>query len=295
MKGTITTIQRMSVHDGPGIRSTVFLKGCNFRCQWCHNPETWRQRAQLQQVASRCISCGDCISVCVQKALSFSESAINITRSLCTDCGQCVAVCPSGALSIIGREVEASELINELLIDKPYYDESKGGVTLSGGEPLLQAQFCKKLLSLCKGHRVNTAMESNLSVPTDVLVSIADNVDLWMVDLKQLDDHVHQVQTRSSNRQTLKNLEWLSKNGADVLVRTPIIPGVNDREDAVEDICKYLISIGISRYEILPFHTFGFDKFAQLGMTNLLADAKPLPKERLEELSRVVRRYKFEK
>lgn len=295
MRGIITTVQRMSIHDGPGIRSTVFLKGCNFRCKWCHNPETWSSDLQLQRIKERCISCGTCVPVCPQAALVQDSKNIVLDIEKCSVCGKCVDVCVSGAFSIVGRWVEVNELVRELLRDKPYYDESGGGITLSGGEPLLQLSFVREVLEHSKQLGVHTAVESNLSVSQQKIKEVLPLVDLWMVDLKIADETVHREWTGASNRQTIDNLRFLCHSGVEPIVRTPIIPGVNDSPDAIEMICEILKELAIKRYELMPFHPLGFDKFKHLGIVNPLAGKEGLKVTSLDKLNEVVNSYSLNK
>lgn len=189
--GMVTKVQRMSIHDGPGIRTTLFLKGCNFRCRWCHNPETWRREAQLERIAERCIACGACVPVCRTGALRPEEGGIGIDRERCDACGLCAAVCPARAMHLVGREVSADGLMRELRRDVPYFEESGGGVTLSGGEPLLQPAFVREVLSRCRAEGIPTAVETNLSVPSELIEELLPLVGLWMCDLKLADDSRH--------------------------------------------------------------------------------------------------------
>ncbi len=294
MTGIITTIQRMSIHDGPGIRSSVFLKGCNFRCKWCHNPETWSFTLQLQYIQSRCIASGTCVKKCKESALVFTSEGINIDRTKCTLCAECTDSCVSGALSIAGKNVEAQEVVKELMQDKLFYDESGGGITLSGGEPLLQILFIKEILQLCKQHNIHSVIESNLSVPTQQIEEIMPYVDLWLVDLKFADDSLHRKWTGASNKQTIKNLHHLCKAKADVIVRTPVIPGANDTPEEITMICEILKNLKIKQYELLPFHPLGFDKFEHLGMENPLAGMMNQKVDSLDELNNVIRNYNLD-
>ena len=285
----------MSIHDGPGIRSTVFLKGCNFRCRWCHNPETWSKQPQLQQLVDKCIGCSTCVGVCPQNAISLAGNRISIDRSKCDSCGKCAEACPSGSLRMTGKEVDSEKLVEELLADKPFYKESGGGVTISGGEPFAQLEFTQELLRLCKQHDIHTAIETNLSYPADKIIALLPLVDLWMVDLKASTPEVHKKHTLASNSHTKSNLQLLSQHQASVIVRTPVIPGVNDNEAEIEAICKDLSTLSILYYELLPFHSLGFDKFQQFGMENPMAECAMLDGDRLSGLNRIVNKYKLNK
>lgn len=291
MEAVITTIQRMSLHDGPGIRSVLFLKGCNMRCRWCHNPETWVRTTQLQQIRGRCVGCGSCLEACPPKALRHSENGIRIERGECTVCGRCAEVCPSGALSLVGERIDAREALRRVERDRVFFDQTGGGVTLSGGEPLLQADFAEEFLGLCRKAGISTAVESNLSLPWDRVERLTDSTDLWMCDLKIADPELHRRMTDTDNGPVVENLGRLLSTGARVIVRTPVIPGVNDTRRQIEALCRTLrpYEERLAGYELLPFHTLGFDKFANYGADNPLAGCRDLPRERFESLRSIAR------
>ncbi|MDR1182384.1 MAG: glycyl-radical enzyme activating protein [Bacteroidales bacterium] len=290
MSGLITTIQRMSIHDGPGIRSAVFMKGCNLRCWWCHNPETWEFNFQLQYINDKCLRCNDCIKKCEIQALDTEADGIRIARERCTLCGKCTKVCPSGALTMIGEQVEAEEVVRRVEQDIIFYEESGGGITLSGGEPLMQLDFTKKILSLCKAKHIHTAIESNLMVHPKAIKALLPLVDLWMCDIKTIDPATHKKYTGVSNERIIKNFKYIINNNATVIARTPVIPGFNDTEECIESICKLIQDLPV-KCELLGFHTLGFDKFCQLGLTNLCSGLKPLTAQRLSELKRIFKKY----
>lgn len=291
MKGAVSVIQRMSVDDGPGIRSTLFLKGCNFRCGWCHNPETWSPLPGLQQIPCKCIRCHTCAGVCPRGAIAVSDTGIVVDRSLCNACGLCANACPSGSLLMSGYVAEAADVVRELAEDRIFYDESGGGVTISGGEPFVQAAFVAEVLELCKAQGIATAVESNISCRPEIIRRVLPLVDLWMVDLKTMDDGVHLRHTGASNASTISNVRFLSESGAKLVVRTPVIPGVNDNEESIGDICRFLSGLKIMRYELLPFHTLGFDKYVQYGIRNDFAGVAPVGEKEIGALRKIVYRY----
>jgi len=294
MTGTITTIQRMSIHDGPGLRTVVFMKGCNMRCKWCHNPETWSRRRQLQYISEKCIRCFTCTQVCPNGVLSPVESELGIDFSKCKACGTCAEVCCTGALSLVGKEVDEEGLWNEVKKDVPFFRNSDGGVTVSGGEPLLQKDFVKAFLGLCKENGLHTAIESNLSQDWASIEELFPVTDLWMCDLKIFDAEKHKEWTGIDNRATIGNIRRLGASGQKMLVRTPVIPGVNDTEEEIENICKVLEPFAKNlSYELLGFHTLGFSKFESMGMGNELEGKEALPTARLEELKQILKKYNF--
>lgn len=286
MDGTITTIQRMSVHDGAGIRSTLFLKGCNMRCRWCHNPETWERGVLLQQIAGRCIGCGSCLEACGRNALSAVGGTIRIDRTACRVCGACTEACPSGALALIGETITPEEAFRRIGNDLPFFRQTGGGVTASGGEPLLQAGFLLEFFRLCRKAGIDTAVETNLSAKWDVIERLLPHVGVWMCDYKISDAELHRKMTGIGNAGIAANLEALVKSGATVIVRTPVIPGINDNEAEIGAICRMLkpLQDGLQAYELLRFHTLGFDKFTACGIGNPLSGTRELTAERFEAL-----------
>lgn len=284
--GILTTIQRMSIHDGRGIRSTLFLKGCNMRCRWCHNPETWSRTPQLQQFPAKCIHCRECLDKCEDHALSLSPKGIRINRKLCTVCNACTEACPSGALSLVGERISEEEAFRRIQKDIPFFAQTGGGVTASGGEPLLQAEFLQEFFGLCRKAGINTAVETNLTAEWETVERLLPYVDTWMCDLKTADHALHKNVTGMGSKRIISNLKALAARQAAVIVRTPVVPGVNDSLDQIEAICNLLkpMENRIQAYELLRFHTLGFDKFTSCGMENPLAEAQELPQERFDAL-----------
>lgn len=291
-EGLITDVQRMSIHDGPGIRTTVFMKGCNFRCRWCHNPETWSAVPQLQYIASKCTFCGTCGTVCQSGAIGVTGGEHHIERSLCVECGKCAAVCPSQALNIVGTTYTADRLLECVMADKVFYETSGGGVTVSGGEPFLQHVFLAEFLSECKENGIHTAVETNLSLPWHIMSDFTGLVDLWMCDMKSMDEERHTEWTGAGCRQVAENIARLAGTGAEMIVRTPVIPGFNDTEEDIRSISSFLSGLGANlRYELLPFHTLGFGKYDDVGIDNPLAGLEPLEHCRIEELKEIPRNF----
>ncbi len=285
----------MSTHDGPGIRSTIFFKGCNFRCAWCHNPETWIREPQRQFIASKCIGCHACAKASTGGAIRVEEGGLAFYGSSSDDYKEGANACTSGALSITGRVVEPRALVDEICRDKPFFDESGGGVTISGGEPLFQEDFLKSLLIECRSRGIHTALETNLSYPESMIEQLLPYVDIWMVDLKSANEAKHREHVKHSNRATIQGLEFLSHKTSKIIVRTPVIPGFNDSDADIIEICEIVSKLNIESYELLAFHTLGFDKFTQYNTTNPMMGAQPLSLERFEELKQIVREYNINK
>ncbi len=283
MTGVLTTIQRFSLHDGPGIRSTVFFKGCNMRCAWCHNPETLQIKSQVMYYPMKCVGCGACTLACSRHTLS--EGKMVYDRSGCTDCGNCTKVCFSGALEFCGREYSAEEVLKEVLQDKDYYIESKGGVTLSGGEVLLQSDFALELLKALKEQGISTAIESNMSTEYDRIEKLLPYLDLVMCDLKLSDDEKHKEWTLVGNERIKENIRKVSEAGIPIILRTPVIPGVNDNEEEIEAIAAFAGGLpSLLYYELLNFNPLGGSKYDALSIDNRFHHAKPLSEERIHAI-----------
>lgn len=282
----------MSIHDGPGIRTVVFTKGCDMRCKWCHNPETWSESKQIQYIPDKCISCHTCIHACPVSAIRAKEIFVEINRKKCDSCGICTRTCVNGALSIVGREIEPENLYNEIEKDIPYFKNSGGGITFSGGEPLLQKEFVKEFLALCRERNINTAIETNMSFDWTVIEEMRPYVDLWMCDLKMLDNEKHKAWTGIGNVTIIRNIERLGREKMRAIVRTPVIPGVNDTEEEIEHICRLLLPYKDSlSYELLGFHTLGFSKYESLGIDNEIKDKQSLDEGLLNKLKRIPKKY----
>ena len=274
MKGNIFDIQRYSIHDGKGIRTVVFLKGCPLRCKWCANPESWEVHPQLYYVKSKCIGCKTCVATCANHEVEAEEDHIKVIRENCTGDYTWVDNCPTGALRVEGQKMQAKDVVEEVKKDQIFYQYSDGGVTFSGGEPLLQKDFIQELLELCKQEGISTAVETAGLVSPEVLDQVRPYVDLFLYDIKSMDPEVHWRWTGQSNDQILQNLKRLAQSGANIMVRTPLIPGVNDREEDINAIMDYLNQCGIRKYSILPFHQYGSGKYESLGLNYELADLK---------------------
>lgn len=268
MKGTIFNIQRFSTHDGPGIRTVVFIKGCPLRCRWCQNPESQSAVPVLMQKIENCVGCGRCGSVCPYGAASVENGVCRIDRSKCRGCGECVRVCPGQALTLSGYTVTVDEVMTEILKDRSYYMNSGGGVTLSGGEATAQADFSLALLEGCKEKYINTAVETCGFVSADTLRRFIPLTDLFLYDVKAVSGEKHLAGTGQDNRLIISNLKMLLGEGANVKLRMPLIPGYNDsREDvlALRRLAEKELNIAPDTIELLKYNQLGEVKFERLG------------------------------
>jgi pyruvate formate lyase activating enzyme len=327
IRGLIFNIQRFSVHDGPGIRTTVFLKGCPLRCAWCHNPESIRAEPELSVLESRCIHCGRCVEACptgrlaALEALSPGDAAAGNGSPLlrlvpelipeCILCGTCAEVCPVEARQIVGRSMAVGELMTEVLRDRLFFDDSGGGVTFSGGEPLSQPDFLTAALEACRSEGVHTAVDTSGFCRQEDLLRIAPWTDLFLFDLKHMDDARHRELTGVSNRRILENLAALAAlpepTRGSIRVRVPVIPGLNDDRTNLEATARFAASLpGVHRVDLLPYHAHGLHKRERLTETAPARPAgsdgpdgngpivAPVDPARLEMLAAVVRRAGLE-
>lgn len=286
MKGIITNIQRFSLTDGDGIRSTVFFKGCNLSCTWCHNPETIKRNPELMFYETKCISCGKCFETCPKGAHKLVDGKHIIDRKLCVNCGKCASVCYAEALVMCGKEMTVSEVLAEVIQDKAYYDTSCGGVTLSGGEILCQKDFAIALSEELKKEGIHVAIETNLCFSFDYAKELLEKVDFVMCDLKIWDDELHTKYAGAGNSHIIENIKKLDKAGTPFIVRTPLIPGATDDEKNIENIANFIKTLkNLKRYEILNYNPLGEGKYKALDACNDFESARPFGKEKLDKIS----------
>jgi pyruvate formate lyase activating enzyme len=291
--GKVFNIQRFSIHDGPGIRTTVFLKGCPLRCFWCHNPEGLRSTLEIQFTPSRCIGCGECARVCPEGAQVVSpEEGRIFYRDRCTTCGECVEVCYPEGLQLTGKEMTVDEVVAEVLQDRPFYESSQGGVTLSGGEPMLQSEFTLAVLERCKAEGLHTALETTTQTRWENLEAAMPLTDLFMIDIKHLDPLKHKAVTGVANDTILNHIRRLSATGKPLTFRVPVVPTVNDTPEEIGAIAGFVRELMDQRadggqglaLELLPFHRLAADKYTSLGMDYRAVDLQTPAKEHMQAL-----------
>lgn len=268
MKTLVLDIQKCSIHDGPGIRTTVFLKGCPLSCKWCHNPESQEFKSQLRYLKEKCIGCGQCETVCKNKVHTVTESMHDVAFKDCIGCGACVKVCANNALEQVGTPMSIENVMNVIREDRPFYRKSKGGVTISGGEPLSHPEFVGELLRACKDEGIHTCIETSGFGSLKVLGDLVDNVDLFLLDYKITGEAAHQLYTGVSYEPIKQTMDFLQERGKEVILRCPIIPQVNDEREHFEAIQKLKQTYdNVSEVEIMPYHKLGVSKAAQVGMS----------------------------
>lgn len=277
--GVVFDIQRFSLNDGPGIRTTVFLKGCPMKCLWCHNPESQSFKPQLSFNAEKCTDCLECVRACPSGVHKNVNEKHNIIFELCSLSGECIKACPSDALKILGSQSSVDEIISEVLKDELYYKNSIGGITISGGEPLAQFEFTKALLIASKEAGLHTCVDTCGFAKQEYFEEILPYTDLFLFDYKATNPFNHKKLTGTDNKLVLDNLDFLYEKNASIILRCPLIPGINDSREDLERIAamgnKYPM---LKEINLLPYHPFGKDKFKKIGEKNFLHNI-PLPTE----------------
>lgn len=277
MKGCIFNVQRFSLDDGPGIRTTVFFKGCSMHCPWCHNPESISFLPQLMCYPDRCTGCGRCVDVCPERVRRREDGQIVFDRARCTACGRCAEVCPYDALALCGYDVEAEDLLCDLLRDRPFFAQSGGGVTFSGGEVLCQSGFVTEMAQLCRAQGVHTALDTAGNVRAQALPErLLESVDLFLYDVKAVDEALHRRLTGSGNAEILAHLRMLDDRGARLWIRIPFVQGYTCCREELERMAALLAPLKhVERIELMPYHGYGEGKYAALGLNPACAGCAP--------------------
>ena len=272
--GVVFNIMRFALHDGPGIRSTVFLKGCPLSCRWCHNPESQEFAASPMYFANRCRLCYDCVAACSKGAIRFVDGR-PATAADCTRCGDCVEACVAGARQLAGQRMTVDEVLEECERDVVLFDESGGGVTVSGGEPLSQPDFTEALLAGCRERRIHTALDTCGFASREVALRVSRYADVVLYDLKLLDSAAHRKYTGVPNETILANLAALTEAGRNLVVRVPLVPGVNDHAENLAALADFVWRLGLRRIDLLPYHKIGMDKYGRLEREHPLSGVEP--------------------
>jgi pyruvate formate lyase activating enzyme len=290
-KGLIFEIQKLSTEDGPGIRTTVFMKHCPLKCAWCHNPESIPKKPLLEWLKHKCIGCEICVETCKQQALSFNKKGLQIDRDMCTSCGECVEECPSTALHMFGEWWTLEDLFHEINKDRVYYSKSGGGVTISGGEPTLQPKFTKALLKMCKENGISTALDTCGIASKQTYHKLLPYVDLILLDIKEINEKKHKEYTGVSNKKILENAKWLAnyveEQNKELWIRTPLIPGYTATEENIKGIGTFIVNELNNipkRWDLLTFNNLCKDKYERLDLDWRLKDIPLMEEELIEAL-----------
>jgi len=290
--GILFDLRRFSIHDGPGLRTTVFFKGCPLRCLWCHNPESQDPHPERIERQERCLHCGSCLAACPQGAIAEIEGRLVTDARLCTRCGACAEVCYAEARQIAGRRQTADQVLAEIERDQIFFDQSKGGATFSGGEPLLQPDFLLALLQGCRARGIHTTLDTCGQAAWKTLERIRPWVDLFLYDLKLMDPARHARFTGVSNERILENLRRLARAGQAIWLRFPVIPGVNDDPENVQALGRFAASLpGVAQVTLLPYHRAAAGKYERMGVDFPLAQVEPPGAEALGEIARALESY----
>jgi pyruvate formate lyase activating enzyme len=286
-KACIFNIQKFSLHDGPGIRTIVFFKGCPLRCKWCANPESLNEKINIIWDSTKCISCEKCTEICPVNAICKVNNKVIIDDDKCTGCIKCVKGCPENALETEGEYYDVQEVVKEIIKDKVFYDESGGGVTLSGGEVLLQHEFAIELLKEMKKLGIHTAIETTGYAEREVFEELIKYVDLILFDLKHYDEDKHVEWTGVSNKRIKENLNLAILKGKEIIPRIPVIPGFNNSIEDANKLADFLAELNFKNVELLPFHQFGESKYEKLGIEYHMKGVRPIHDEDLKEYKTV--------
>jgi pyruvate formate lyase activating enzyme len=265
--GLIFDIKRYAINDGPGIRVAVFFKGCNLNCTWCHNPEGISPKLEKMYTAAKCIGCGTCVEACEVQAITLTSHGIVTDESLCTLCGSCAEVCPTKAIEMSGRLMTVPEIMEIIEKERAFFDQSGGGVTFSGGEPLVHSNMLIELLDECDKRGIHRAVDTAGNISTEVLLDVAGRTDLFIYDLKIMDPDLHEQWTGVRNDKILHNLRELASTGAHIIIRIPLVGGVNDEEANIRKTAEFIMSLPGEGMEVhlLPYHAIAQHKYAKLG------------------------------
>ena len=289
-QGLVFDIKRFAINDGPGIRVTIFMKGCPLSCRWCHNPESISTEVQKMYSVNKCIGCGECVKICPLEACELTPQGVVTETEICTACGLCTEVCPSLASEMSGRYVSVADLIKEIENERPFFDQSGGGVTFSGGEPLLYPKFLNEILDACGDLRIHRTVDTSGLASTRTLLETAKRTDLFLYDLKLMDPEKHKQWTGVGNKRILQNLQALAETGADIQIRVPLIKGVNCDEANIEATASFVATLSgpVKKVKLLPYHDVAKGKSVKLGYEY---EPGPMKSPDQSELERIIDQF----
>ncbi len=295
IKGLVFDVKKYAIHDGPGIRTTVFFKGCPLECQWCHNPESWRSYAEHGFRKGRCVGCLQCVETCPEQAISIIDNRPVTEMNKCGLCGRCVDTCMACAREIIGREMTVGDVMDEIEQDVIFYDESGGGVTISGGEPLMQPELLLAVLHQCQIQRIHTAVDTSCYAESKIVEMVGEGANMFLCDIKHMDSEIHERFTGVGNNLILNNIRLLSEAGKEIIIRIPVIPGFNDEKANIEATGKFTASLpGVIRVDILPFNRGGKEKSARLTAQSKHLQVETPNEEQMNSIAKNLSKYGFE-
>ncbi|HKL01242.1 MAG TPA: glycyl-radical enzyme activating protein [Desulfotignum sp.] len=292
--GTVFAVKKYAIHDGTGIRTTVFFKGCPLACPWCHNPEGMDSEITLVWNADKCIGCGACVDGCAQQSLVFENHILKRDPGACNQCLHCTDICPALAHEAVGRQADVADIMAEIQKDRPFYDTSGGGVTFSGGEPLMQPDFLMALLKACGRAGIHRAVDTSCFTPSRVVLAMADLCELFLVDLKHMDSEMHQQYTGVPNEKIKKNIALLARKGHDIRVRIPLIEGFNTDEQNMRASAGFLASLpGIREIDLLPYHSTAKGKYKKMGLTDSSSRFAPVSTRQVDQCADIFKQHKL--
>jgi pyruvate formate lyase activating enzyme len=287
--GTIFAIKKYAIHDGPNIRTTIFFKGCPLSCQWCHNPEGLELEIGMLWNRDKCIGCGECIQRCQTQSLTEESGGLKRDVKLCTRCGQCADICPALAHQATGWQASVAEILTEIKKDIPFYDQSGGGVTFSGGEPMMQPEFLLQLLRACGELGIHRAVDTSAYASTEMILEVADHTELFLIDLKHMDSDLHKLYTGVPNELILHNIEQLARRGAAINIRIPLIEGVNSDDENMRLSAEFLATLpGVEHIDVLPYHDIATGKYTKLGQQEKNIHFAPISTDRVMHCTKIL-------